>query len=209
MTSSSLLEDLRPVLDRYGPEPVDQTLRIIERHGLESVRRASREICLENNRENGRDTNSPRHRQKAKHQPSKSKPTAVGYVNKMELHNDKRAAMTAVAEQFENCSFLPTIGEVRQFWIHYDLGQPAPKSRAAAIPRVLTFVSTMDTEEINRMLSSGFFSGPTRLGPISDAIKGKRQERFSKTEAQSSGALAGTHETLVDNTKIRGETDSD
>ena len=101
----------------------------------------------------------------------KSKPTATGYVAKMELPAEKRQVAAALAERFERRDFLPSFGDIAHFCQNYGIAVPASKTRASAIPRVFKFIADMETEDAKRMLDSGMFSGPSRLGPIADAIR--------------------------------------
>ena len=185
MPNLKLREDLGPVLDRYGREPVERTLGVVKKHGVELVYQELREMCSADGRGARDGVVSSGRGQKARCVSNKKKSTATGYVAKMELHLNKRAAVVAAATQFENSSFLPTIADIRYFWENNGLGEPAPKSRASAIPRVFSFISTMDVAEIAKMIDSGLYSGPTRLGPIADAIRGKSKERVEDIDSQS------------------------
>ena len=101
-----------------------------------------------------------------------AKPNAVEYAVKMELPSDKQTAIVELAERFERKDFLPTFGDIRHFCDRYGIDVPASKTRASAIPRVFKFIATeMDAKEAQRILDDGMFSGPSRLGPIADAIR--------------------------------------
>ena len=101
-----------------------------------------------------------------------SKLNATEYAAKMELPPDKQSAIVKLAERFERKAFLPTFGDIANFCQMHDINVPASKTRANAIPRVFKFLAT-DTEvdELQRILDDGMFSGPSRLGPIADAIR--------------------------------------
>ena len=102
----------------------------------------------------------------------KAKPTATEYAAKMELLPEKRTTVDEMAERFERKDFLPTFGDIRIFCQIYGIDVPASKTRASAIPRVFKFIATeMDAKEAQRILDDGMFSGPSRLGPIADAIR--------------------------------------
>ncbi|MYC08115.1 MAG: hypothetical protein F4X57_13240 [Chloroflexi bacterium] len=102
----------------------------------------------------------------------KSKPNAAEYADKMELRPDKQDAITALAERFERKDFLPTFGDIRNFCDIYGIDVPASKTRASAIPRVFKFLANeMEADEVQRILDYDLFSGPSRLGPIADAIR--------------------------------------
>ena len=106
-------------------------------------------------------------------EPKKArKPTATEYAAKMELADDKKTTITTLAERFECKAFLPTFGHVANFCETYGIDVPASRTRASAIPRVFKFLANeMEAEEVQRILDDGMFSGPSRLGPIADAIR--------------------------------------
>ena len=90
----------------------------------------------------------------------------------MELASDKQATVCALAERFERKDFLPTFGDIRNFCEVYSIDVPASKTRASAITRVFKFLANeMEADEVQRILDYELFSGPSRLGPIADAIR--------------------------------------
>lgn len=94
------------------------------------------------------------------------------YATKMELPMDRQEAVVTLAGRFERKVFLPTFGDTRNFCDVYGIDVPASKTRASAIPRVFKFLANeMGADEIQRILDDGMFSGPSRLGPIADAIR--------------------------------------
>ena len=99
----------------------------------------------------------------------KSKVTAPKYVKKMKLPLEKSAAVTELAERFQQKSFLPTFHDVAEFCQMYAIEVPASRSRISAIPRVFKFIAEMEADELQRILDDGMFSG--RLAPIADAIR--------------------------------------
>lgn len=102
---------------------------------------------------------------------SKPKVTAAEYVRKMELPLEKAVLVSELAERFQQKSFLPTFGDVASFCQKYEMELPASKTRANAIPRIFKFIAEMETSEIQSILDYGLFSGPSKLRPISDAIR--------------------------------------
>lgn len=176
---------LRSIVRRYGSGPVDRALR--------EIRRAE---------EHGARSTSERKRG-AGRSGTRKKADALDYVSKMNLPPARRLAMTAAAEKFRERRFLPTIGDVRNFWQVYGVDGQLPKSRAAALPKVFRFLSTLEPDRIARMLDEGAFSGPARLGPIADAIRTMSRERFDGGE-ESDGASPGGNRQIHD--EARGST---
>lgn len=104
--------------------------------------------------------------------PRKRNPkvTAPEYVAKMDLPADHKRLMEEAADRFCAKSFLPTIGDIRNFCEIYQIALPKSGSRASSIPRVFRFLAAMDTSELQTMLDNGLFSGPARYGLVSEAI---------------------------------------
>ena len=138
---------LRPIVDEYGLGSVLETLGKIA-----------------SSQQNGG-------KPKPSLRKAKPKPTAPAYVAKMELPADKQQAVGELAERFERKDFLPSFGSVAHFCEAYGVDAPASRTRASAIPRVFKFIADLDDAEIQKISDSGMFAGPSRLGPIADAIR--------------------------------------
>ena len=89
----------------------------------------------------------------------------------MPLARNKIESMRRAAQLFEDGKFLPTIADIREFCRVYRVQLPKSASRASSVPRVFSFLATMDTTGIIKLLDDGTFSGPARLAPIADAIR--------------------------------------
>lgn len=148
---------LRPIVDEYGLGSVLETLGKIA-----------------SSQQNGGKA-KPRRRK------VKPKPSAPAYVAKMDLSADRRQAVGELAERFERKDFLPSFGSVAHFCEAYGVEPPASKTRASAIPRVFKFIAGLDAAEIQKISDSGMFAGPSRLGPIADAIR--RNGRAARAKA--------------------------
>ena len=103
--------------------------------------------------------------------PRKPRVTATAYVDKMNIHPGSYPAVAELAKRFENKSFMPSWYDVDRFCRMYGIETPASRSRANAIPRVFKRLATMDAEEVQKILDYGMFSGPSKLAPISEAIR--------------------------------------
>ena len=128
------------------------------------------------------------HTEPKKARKRRSKPIASEYAAKMELTPDKKSSVCALAERFERKDFLPTLGDIRNFCDMYGIDVPASKTRASAIPRVFKFLANeMEADEVQRILDYELFSGPSRLGPIADAIRrnGRASRDAGHTPAKS------------------------
>ena len=130
-----------------------------------------------------------------------SRMSAVDYVDKMTLPQEKAEVMMCAAQRFEDGGFLPSIADIREFCrIHnVELGKSA--SRVSSIPRVFTFLAAMDTAGIAKLLDEGAFSGPTRLAPIADAIRNRPAVRGRSHSTALAQAVSDT--TSADHSKNR------
>lgn len=130
-----------------------------------------------------------------------SKLSAVDYVNKMTLPQEKAEIMVRAAQRFEEGGFLSSIADIREFCrIHnVELGKSA--SRASSVPRVFTFLAAMDTAEITKLLDEGAFSGPTRLAPLADAIRNRSAVRGHDHRTGFAHTVSDT--TITNNSKKR------
>ena len=166
MTNAKLKDTLRLIVRQYGFEQVDRSLR--------EIRLADRQL-----KSSKQSRVLPDNEAMTKPQKKRAKVNAPEYVAKMELPSEKKPIAAELANRFENKAFLPTFGDIRNFCQIYGIDEPASKSRASAIPRVFKFIATMETDEIQRILDDGMFSGPSQLGPIADAIR--RNGRAART----------------------------
>ena len=147
---------------------------IVQEYGLSSVLKTLGKIASENLAQSPpHDVNGTGgHIEPKKARKPRAKPNAVEYATKMELPPDKQVTVCEMAERFERKDFLATFGDIRHFCQTYGIDVPLSRTRASAIPRVFKFIATeMDAKEAQRILDDGMFSGPSRLGPIADAIR--------------------------------------
>lgn len=158
MTEAILKETLRSMVIQYGFERVDRSLREIRISDPQLGN--SDQSWTPNN--NGKASNPKRPRLKV---------TAPQYIAKIDISPESVSAVSELANRFEDKSFLPTFGDIRNFCKTYGIAEPVSKSRASAIPRVFKFIAAMEADDAQKILDYGMFSGPSRLGPIADAIR--------------------------------------
>ena len=150
MPSRDLTAALRELVDRHGISSV--------LHGLADIHSVP---------DAPRPPSSPK-----RSRNDRSRRSAVGYVADMTLPPEKAEVMKRAAECFQEKTFLPSIADIREFCRIHGVTLGETPSRMASVPRVFTYLATMDTARIARLLDEGTFSGPTRLAPIADAIRG-------------------------------------
>ena len=160
-----------------------ETLRgLVLQFGFEQVGRSLREIRYSDLHVNISKRGEMSARSAGVTKPARKKPkvSAPEYVEKMKLDKDKKEATIELATKFEGKDFLPTFGDIDNFCQVYGIDTPVSKSRASSIPRVFKFIASMETGEIRRILEDGMFSGPSRLGPIADAIRRNGRARRTR-----------------------------
>lgn len=155
MTDSKLKRILQPIVQEYGLGPVLSSLgQIAEaRFG-----RAEQFTPLGGEIANGS-------------KPKRPTGSAPEYVDKMNLPVEKVAAVSELARRYQQKLFLPTFRDISSFCQEYEIQVPASNSRASAIPRVFKFLAELEPGEIQQILDDGWFSGPSKLGPIADGIR--------------------------------------
>ena len=147
----------------------DELIAMVERHGFDRVERQLNELAI-TERTNSAET-LPSVTAVPRHSRSKRKPTASEYVSKLGVPLEKERPVSELAARFENKTFLPSFGDVVNFCHSYRIDVPASRSRANAMPRVFKLLVSLERDEIRRIVDERHFSGPSRLRPISDAIR--------------------------------------
>ena len=166
MTETKLKDTLRVIVRQYGFEQVKQSLREVQT----SVRQLNSPKQGKTLADNDTTTRPKKKRVKL---------NALENVAKLELSSEKVPIVAELAKRFESKAFLPTFGDIRNFCQIYGIDEPASKSRASAIPKIFKFLSTMETDELQRILDEEMFSGPSRLAPIANEIR--RISRVTRT----------------------------
>ena len=193
MSDSELRNALRRLIHDHGYSEVQRGLRELKSSDLprKSLRRSKKDEMSSSSRAT---TKPKRHG---------SRVTAPEYVAKSEISSEKRPLVDELSRRFESKSFLPTFGDVRNFCEIYGIDEPASRSRVSAIPRLFKFLAVMETDEIRRILDNGMFSGPSRLGPIADAI---RRSAIRGATAHPSMTPASPSDTETVSSEVSGET---
>ena len=153
MRSNSLLNKLlRALVEEWGYQRVESELaRMLHEDG-------------------GADsTHSPaaatRYNRKSRRQTS-----AIEQVTRAEFAPGKKEALAEIARRFDKKMFLPTSADIREFLVMLGEKPQPTKDRAAAFRYLLTPLSALPAERLKYLASSSLHSGPSQLGPISDAI---------------------------------------
>lgn len=97
--------------------------------------------------------------------------TARDYVERTDLPIRKKGILLQLAQRFEDREFLPTIGHVKEFLERRNVHLGSVRGRGAAASKVIETLRSLPDEHLEAMLHDESYSGPSRLGPLSDAIK--------------------------------------
>lgn len=158
---------------------------MVRRHGFLRVSRCLREIGLSA----GQSESSSLHEDLSgasapgKSNSSRAKMSATAYVAKLDLPLDNKPMVVELAKRFESKDFLPTFGDIANFCQTNGLETPKSRTRANAIPRIFKLMSTLESSRIQVILDAEMYSGPSKLGPIADAIR--RNGRASQSTLDS------------------------
>lgn len=150
-------------------------MSIVQRFGVDEVENVLQE--LDTRTAGGKSPAAPRrHSARGDAAGGRHRLTALEYVQKMDMSAERADVIRRAAKEFEQRTFLPTLGDIRSFCETYGIDEPRSKSRVGGIPRIFKFLTTMESAEVERMLDDRLFSGPVELGPIAEAIRGKAKQ---------------------------------
>ena len=185
-----MLDDLlRAIVRHYGFTRVNLALRKLQNAGDEHAF----------DRSSGRSVGN---KQTSSRAESKQRPkvTAPLYVEKLNVPTDVRECLVQLAQMFEDKLFLSTMKDVKDFSATYGIDVPATSSRAASIPRVFRFLSTLAAADIQQVVHSTQQSGPARLAPIADAIRrnSRQNQATDKSDQQEREKIGDDMESTSD-----------
>ena len=148
----------------------NELLTMVRVHGIEHVQKQLNDIRLLVRGRDSANQDSMRTPPKPIRQ-RRPRPTATQYVENMTIPPERAAGVAELAERFDAKTFLPSFGDIRNFCESYGVDVPASQSRANAIPRLFKQIAMLEALNVQRIIEEGHFSGPSRLGPIADAIR--------------------------------------
>lgn len=164
------------------PELTEALQSLVRRHGISSVLHGLADI------QSSIAPPTPPLPPRRARTSAKGKPSAVEYVAKMFLPQEKAEVMAVAAERFEDKRFLPAFADVREFCRVYELKVGKSTSRVGAIPRIFSFLATVDTPDLVKILEDGNFCGPASLASIADAIRNYADSTRNSATPQESQA---------------------
>jgi hypothetical protein len=97
--------------------------------------------------------------------------SSAAYVVRLNLPERRRALLLDMATLFDRRELLPTAADVRNF-VQMRSGRRVDiKQRSDAFRRLVDVALDMPEDQLERFVKGGGHGGPSRLGPLSDAIK--------------------------------------
>jgi hypothetical protein len=102
------------------------------------------------------------------------RPSAIQYIERIDAPGNRKEILRELASRFEDKKFLPTIGDVRSFFERRNIEHARTfHARNDVMPQLFEILLTLPDENLQQMLTDGNYAGPSRLGPLSDAIKAR------------------------------------
>jgi hypothetical protein len=159
-SENQLLDELlKTLLHRWGGAVVRRHLDVLE--GKQGTRAKSRQI---ENRSKG-----------------VRRLTAYEYVEKRaQAFPERREALLELASRFDKKRFLPTVADVRNFLNTKEPDRKMIERREAAIAKIFQVLQSLSTEQLQGILRDENYAGPSRLGPLSEAIRESGAMRLGK-----------------------------
>lgn len=156
---SLLLRILAPLVAEWGYEEVRRALTEVS----EVTSAARSELALA----------EPLRREASANRESRrsKRPTAVDYVAKLDSADREDMNLLEIASRFDRRDFLPSMGDVREFLSMQGQEPTQMKDRSDAFRRILPVLQRLPRERLEHLANSASYSGPARLGPLSDAIR--------------------------------------
>lgn len=107
------------------------------------------------------------------------KPTASVLAEKIDLPLEQKRLVKILAERYDSKLFLPTAGDIRYFFEIHGEAAPSSKPRVDTFRRVLKVLSGMHESALRKIVEDAAHSGPTRLGPLSEAMRNLGEKRLT------------------------------
>jgi len=109
--------------------------------------------------------------------------SATEQIQRLPLEGEQKELLLQLAERYDQKLFLPSVADVREFLIMMGTRPIGMKDRTQAFRVLLGSLSQLPVARLRRLSQTALHSGPSELGPISDAIAiaGDRLSRHRQT----------------------------
>jgi len=115
-----------------------------------------------------------------------ARPSATEQVERAPVEGEQKEALLQLAVRYDSKEFLPSVADVREFLIMLGERPVGLKDRKDAFRILLRSLTQLPIERLQQLARSAQHSGPSRLGPLSDAIaatsESLRRRRGGETE---------------------------
>lgn len=129
---------------------------------------------------------SDRHAEGSTSQPSKKrvKLSATEQIERAALEGEQKELLLQLAVRYDRKLFLPSVADVREFLIMMGTRPIGMKDRTQAFRVLLESLTQLPIARLQQLAQTSLHSGPSELGPISDAITiaGERLPRQRQNE---------------------------
>jgi len=108
--------------------------------------------------------------QKRRTAPKGVRPSATEQIERAALDGERRDVLLQLAARYDSKQFLPSVADVREFLIMMGERPTDMKDRKDAFRILLRNLLPLPIDRLTQLASTALHSGPSQLGPISDAI---------------------------------------
>jgi len=95
---------------------------------------------------------------------------ATEQIQRSALEGEQKEALLLLAARYDQKLFLPSVTDVREFLIMMGTRPIGMKDRTQAFRVLLGSLTQMPVTRLRQLAQTALHSGPSELGPISDAI---------------------------------------
>jgi hypothetical protein len=96
--------------------------------------------------------------------------SATAQIERTALEGEQKEALLNLAERYDRKQFLPSVADVREFLIMMGERPIGMKDRKEAFRVLLQSLIRLSVERLQQLVRTAQHSGPSELGPLSDAI---------------------------------------
>jgi hypothetical protein len=96
--------------------------------------------------------------------------SATAQIERAALEGERRDLFLQLAERYDRKRFLPSVADVREFLIMMGERPIGMKNRKEAFRVLLQSLIRLPDDRLQQLVGTALHSGPSELGPLSDAI---------------------------------------
>lgn len=143
---------------------------LVEEFGVQQVRERLNKLSNASAEQEADDRST---KENSSTRPVEKRPRVSGMVAMAEAlpdDSEKTKLIRDLASRFDNKTFLPSMGDVKHF-AEMRGGSVRAKQRSDSARSLLLLLSSMNIENLQKIVTAESHSGPSQLGPLADAIK--------------------------------------